>query len=86
MGKSAVVARLLPITQLFLHSLISPPGADYNIDLHNPLRTLPPSFSPLATITAPITRIFPFGRGLLEDKLANIWCFTNVFGEVERNV
>ena len=43
MGKSAVVARLLPITQLSLHSLISPPGADYNIDLHNPLRTLPPS-------------------------------------------
>ena len=76
MGKSAVVARLLPITKLSLqHSLICPPGADYSINLHNPLRTLP---APLATITAPITRIFPFGRGLFEDKVANFWCFTNV--------
>ncbi|KAG0696080.1 glycosyltransferase family 57 protein [Suillus ampliporus] len=37
-----------------------------------------PPFSPLSSITAPITRIFPFGRGLFEDKVANFWCFTNV--------
>ncbi|KAG1884188.1 glycosyltransferase family 57 protein [Suillus subluteus] len=37
-----------------------------------------PPFSPLSTIIAPITRIFPFGRGLFEDKVANFWCFTNV--------
>lgn len=37
-----------------------------------------PPFSPLSTIAAPITRIFPFGRGLFEDKVANFWCFTNV--------
>ncbi|OAX34579.1 hypothetical protein K503DRAFT_803468, partial [Rhizopogon vinicolor AM-OR11-026] len=37
-----------------------------------------PPFSSLSTIAAPITRIFPFGRGLFEDKVANFWCFTNV--------
>lgn len=26
----------------------------------------------------PITRIFPFARGVFEDKVANFWCFTNV--------
>lgn len=25
-----------------------------------------------------MTRIFPFSRGLFEDKVANFWCFTNV--------
>jgi alpha-1,3-glucosyltransferase len=37
-----------------------------------------PPFSHFSTIAAPITRIFPFGRGLFEDKVANFWCFTNV--------
>ncbi|KAG2368691.1 ALG6, ALG8 glycosyltransferase family-domain-containing protein [Suillus spraguei] len=37
-----------------------------------------PPFAPLSAIAAPITRIFPFGRGLFEDKVANFWCFTNV--------
>ena len=26
----------------------------------------------------PLTRIFPFGRGLFEDKVANFWCASNV--------
>jgi alpha-1,3-glucosyltransferase len=26
----------------------------------------------------PIRRIFPFSRGLFEDKVANFWCFSNV--------
>lgn len=38
---------------------------------------LPPFASP-AAILDPVTRIFPFGRGLFEDKVANFWCFSNV--------
>ena len=38
---------------------------------------LPPFASP-RTILDPITRIFPFSRGLFEDKVANFWCFSNV--------
>lgn len=40
-----------------------------------------PFLPPLAPITAildPITRIFPFNRGIFEDKVANFWCATNV--------
>ena len=29
-------------------------------------------------MTQPITRIFPFSRGLFEDKVSNFWCATNV--------
>ncbi|KAI0917254.1 hypothetical protein AcW1_010352 [Taiwanofungus camphoratus] len=38
---------------------------------------LPPFATPRA-IFAPITRIFPFNRGLFEDKVANFWCATDV--------
>lgn len=38
-----------------------------------------PPFSPFSGIFDPITRIFPFQRGLFEDKVANFWCATNVF-------
>ncbi|KAH7915868.1 glycosyltransferase family 57 protein [Hygrophoropsis aurantiaca] len=37
-----------------------------------------PPLSPSSTILAPVSRIFPFARGLFEDKVANFWCFTNV--------
>ena len=37
-----------------------------------------PPFAPLSAILDPITRIFPFNRGLFEDKVANFWCATNV--------
>lgn len=37
-----------------------------------------PPFSPISTLGASMTRIFPFSRGLFEDKVANFWCFTNV--------
>ncbi|KAH8104721.1 glycosyltransferase family 57 protein [Cristinia sonorae] len=37
-----------------------------------------PPFAPPSTILHPITRIFPFARGLFEDKVANFWCATNV--------
>ena len=38
---------------------------------------LPPFASP-RTMLDPIARIFPFSRGLFEDKVANFWCFSNV--------
>ena len=37
-----------------------------------------PPFAPLSGILDPITRIFPFNRGLFEDKVANFWCASNV--------
>ncbi|KIJ59031.1 glycosyltransferase family 57 protein [Hydnomerulius pinastri MD-312] len=37
-----------------------------------------PPFAPLSSLGASISRIFPFARGLFEDKVANFWCFTNV--------
>ncbi len=37
-----------------------------------------PPFAPLSGIFDPLTRIFPFNRGLFEDKVANFWCATNV--------
>ncbi|KAH7919268.1 hypothetical protein BV22DRAFT_1023274 [Leucogyrophana mollusca] len=37
-----------------------------------------PPLAPPSAILAPISRIFPFARGLFEDKVANFWCFTNV--------
>ncbi|KAL0961133.1 hypothetical protein HGRIS_006106 [Hohenbuehelia grisea] len=37
-----------------------------------------PPFAPLSAITHPLTRIFPFNRGLFEDKVANFWCASNV--------
>ncbi len=37
-----------------------------------------PPFAPLSAVLDPITRIFPFNRGLFEDKVANFWCATNV--------
>ncbi|EAU86038.2 glucosyltransferase Alg6 [Coprinopsis cinerea okayama7 len=38
-----------------------------------------PPFAPSVThILHPITRIFPFNRGLFEDKVANFWCASNV--------
>ncbi|KAG6830718.1 hypothetical protein H0H87_007305 [Tephrocybe sp. NHM501043] len=37
-----------------------------------------PPFAPLSAILNPITRIFPFRRGLFEDKVANFWCASNV--------
>ena len=64
---------MIPSTRLFLRLALTTTLAF--IILFAPF--LPP-FSPLPTIAAPITRIFPFGRGLFEDKVANFWCFTNV--------
>ncbi|KAF9220297.1 hypothetical protein BS17DRAFT_787870 [Gyrodon lividus] len=37
-----------------------------------------PPFAPILALGASISRIFPFARGLFEDKVANFWCFTNV--------
>ncbi|ETW81711.1 glycosyltransferase family 57 protein [Heterobasidion irregulare TC 32-1] len=37
-----------------------------------------PPFAPISTILDPITRIFPFDRGIFEDKVANFWCASNV--------
>ena len=41
------------------------------------LAFLPP-FAPFPAILDPISRIFPFSRGLFEDKVANFWCASNV--------
>lgn len=37
-----------------------------------------PPFASFGAILDPITRVFPFNRGLFEDKVANFWCLTNV--------
>ena len=37
-----------------------------------------PPLAPITNILDPITRIFPFNRGLFEDKVANFWCASNV--------
>ncbi|KAI9509204.1 glycosyltransferase family 57 protein [Russula earlei] len=37
-----------------------------------------PPFAAASAILDPITRIFPFNRGIFEDKVANFWCATNV--------
>ncbi|EIW81432.1 glycosyltransferase family 57 protein [Coniophora puteana RWD-64-598 SS2] len=37
-----------------------------------------PPFAPVSGILDPLSRIFPFNRGLFEDKVANFWCLTNV--------
>ncbi|KAF9533133.1 ALG6, ALG8 glycosyltransferase family-domain-containing protein [Crepidotus variabilis] len=37
-----------------------------------------PPFSPINGILQPLHRIFPFARGLFEDKVANFWCASNV--------
>ncbi|GJE98268.1 glycosyltransferase family 57 protein [Phanerochaete sordida] len=37
-----------------------------------------PPFAPLSAMLEPIGRIFPFQRGLFEDKVANFWCASNV--------
>lgn len=37
-----------------------------------------PPFAPLSGILDPLSRIFPFQRGLFEDKVANFWCASNV--------
>ncbi|KAJ3555109.1 hypothetical protein NM688_g2762 [Phlebia brevispora] len=37
-----------------------------------------PPFAPIPSILAPISRIFPFARGLFEDKVANFWCASNI--------
>ncbi len=37
-----------------------------------------PPLAPISVILDPITRIFPFNRGIFEDKVANFWCATNV--------
>jgi alpha-1,3-glucosyltransferase len=33
---------------------------------------------PLSQLSQALTRIFPFSRGLFEDKVANVWCSLNV--------
>lgn len=37
-----------------------------------------PPFATFSAILGPISRIFPFDRGLFEDKVANFWCASNV--------
>lgn len=37
-----------------------------------------PPFASSTAILDPVTRIFPFSRGLFEDKVANFWCFSNI--------
>ncbi|KAA1469849.1 glucosyltransferase [Dentipellis sp. KUC8613] len=37
-----------------------------------------PPLAPFSAILDPVTRIFPFNRGIFEDKVANFWCASNV--------
>lgn len=41
------------------------------------LSPLSPSYPPLLLLTQTLHRIFPFARGLFEDKVANFWCALN---------
>ncbi|ONH70214.1 hypothetical protein BON22_0816 [Cyberlindnera fabianii] len=36
-------------------------------------------FGGISNLTQSIHRIFPFARGIFEDKVANFWCFSNIF-------
>jgi alpha-1,3-glucosyltransferase len=38
----------------------------------------------LLQVTQVIHRMFPFARGLFEDKVANFWCFTNTFYKLKQ--
>ncbi|EJD50390.1 glucosyltransferase [Auricularia subglabra TFB-10046 SS5] len=42
------------------------------------LMFLPWVWPPRALFDGPVTRIFPFARGLFEDKVANFWCASDV--------
>ena len=37
-----------------------------------------PPLAPISAVLDPIARIFPFNRGIFEDKVANFWCASNV--------
>jgi alpha-1,3-glucosyltransferase len=37
-----------------------------------------PPLAPFSAILGPVTRIFPFNRGIFEDKVANFWCASNI--------
>ncbi|XP_043250681.1 dolichyl pyrophosphate Man9GlcNAc2 alpha-1,3-glucosyltransferase [Colletes gigas] len=41
-----------------------------------------PFFKNLEIFTNVVSRLFPFGRGLFEDKVANVWCTINVFYKI----
>ena len=41
-------------------------------------------YAPLLQITQSIHRIFPFARGLFEDKVANVWCVIHVVHKLNR--
>ena len=60
-------------TQLFVHLAVVTAGTFVLLFLP----FLPP-LAPLSAIVDPITRIFPFNRGVFEDKVANFWCASNV--------
>lgn len=36
--------------------------------------------------TAVVHRIFPFARGLFEDKVANVWCVADLVLKIKRHV
>ncbi|KAE8914427.1 putative dolichyl pyrophosphate Man9GlcNAc2 alpha-1,3-glucosyltransferase [Phytophthora fragariae] len=40
----------------------------------------------LSTMTQVVHRIFPFGRGLFEDKVANFWCIADFVLKIRRHV
>ncbi|KZT09122.1 glycosyltransferase family 57 protein [Laetiporus sulphureus 93-53] len=45
-----------------------------------------PPFAPLSSLLDPVTRIFPFNRGLFEDKVANFWCASDVLVKWRRHL
>ena len=60
-----------------LSELLTPPALFHKL----PLQPSPDSslYSPVLQLAQAIHRIFPFARGLFEDKVANFWCALNTF-------
>jgi alpha-1,3-glucosyltransferase len=70
------------LTLMFLPFLL--PHQVLNLIAARDFKALPnldlwrPSQWDIETITQIFSRVFPFGRGLWEDKVANTWCATNI--------
>ncbi|KIX01235.1 uncharacterized protein Z518_08960 [Rhinocladiella mackenziei CBS 650.93] len=94
---SIAMTTILAFATLFAPLLL---GALYDLYQRTPLSSPPTppflaergvtlnSHSPLGVITLQISqvlhRMFPFARGLFEDKVANFWCFTNTFYKLRK--
>ncbi|OAP57132.1 hypothetical protein AYL99_07869 [Fonsecaea erecta] len=77
-----LLGSLYDVYQKILFSEMPPPPflAERNVSLDPsvPLKMV------VLQLSQAIHRIFPFARGLFEDKVANFWCFTNTFYKLRK--